>query len=104
MPDARRLTDPLVAEAQAIWDEDRAMCERSASMACAAGPDGSVVLTHCNAGSLATGGIGTALAPVYRAHEAGRRVHVICRRDPAAAAGQPAHHVGADAGRGAVHR
>src|SRR2546421_4645615 len=34
------------------------------------------VLTHCNAGALATGGIGTALAPIYLAHEAGRRVHV----------------------------
>src|SRR5439155_404087 len=39
-------------------------------------PDGAAVLTHCNAGALATGGIGTALAPVYLAHEAGRRVHV----------------------------
>jgi len=35
------------------------------------------VLTHCNAGALATGGIGTALAPVYTAHQAGRRVAVI---------------------------
>ena len=34
------------------------------------------MLTHCNAGALATGGIGTALAPIYLAHEAGRRVHV----------------------------
>jgi methylthioribose-1-phosphate isomerase len=34
------------------------------------------VLTHCNAGALATGGIGTALAPIYLAHDAGRRVHV----------------------------
>lgn len=40
-------------------------------------PDGATVLTHCNAGSLATGGIGTALAPVYKAQEAGRRVQVI---------------------------
>ncbi|MGH7575127.1 MAG: S-methyl-5-thioribose-1-phosphate isomerase, partial [Longimicrobiales bacterium] len=34
------------------------------------------VLTHCNAGALATGGIGTALAPLYLAHEQGRRVKV----------------------------
>lgn len=34
------------------------------------------ILTHCNAGALATGGIGTALAPVYLAHEAGRPVQV----------------------------
>jgi len=39
-------------------------------------PDGATVLTHCNAGALATGGIGTALAPIYLAHDAGRRVHV----------------------------
>jgi len=35
------------------------------------------VLTHCNAGALATAGIGTALAPVYAAHAAGLRVSVI---------------------------
>ena len=35
------------------------------------------VLTHCNAGALATAGIGTALAPVYTAHAAGRSVHVL---------------------------
>ena len=34
------------------------------------------VLTHCNAGWLATGAWGTALAPVYKAHEAGMKVHV----------------------------
>jgi methylthioribose-1-phosphate isomerase len=35
------------------------------------------VATHCNAGALATGGIGTALAPRYTAHEAGHRVRVV---------------------------
>src|SRR5438034_1030328 len=40
-------------------------------------PDGAKVLTHCNAGALATGGIGTALAPIYLAHEAGRKLHVL---------------------------
>jgi methylthioribose-1-phosphate isomerase len=34
------------------------------------------VLTHCNAGALATGGMGTALAPIYTAHAAGRDVRV----------------------------
>jgi methylthioribose-1-phosphate isomerase len=33
-------------------------------------------LTHCNAGALATGGIGTALAPIFVAHAAGKRLHV----------------------------
>ncbi len=77
MPDARRLVDALEREAQAIHAEDRAMCNAIGDHGMALVPDGAVVLTHCNAGSLATGGIGTALAPVYRAHEAGRRVHVI---------------------------
>jgi methylthioribose-1-phosphate isomerase len=36
----------------------------------------SSVLTHCNAGSLATYGIGTALAPIYVAHEKGQAIHV----------------------------
>ena len=36
-----------------------------------------VVLTHCNAGALATGGIGTALAPIYTLHQAGHRVSVV---------------------------
>jgi methylthioribose-1-phosphate isomerase len=39
--------------------------------------DGSTVLTHCNAGSLATGGIGTALAPIKTAHWGGRRLRVL---------------------------
>ena len=36
----------------------------------------SAVLTHCNAGGLATSEFGTALAPVYAAHERGQRIHV----------------------------
>lgn len=67
----------LVAEAQAIWDEDAAMCEAIGRHGLALVPDGAVVHTHCNAGALATGGIGTALAPVYLAHAAGRRVQVV---------------------------
>src|SRR5690606_15313215 len=40
-------------------------------------PDGPAgILTHCNAGALATSGRGTALAPIYLAHAAGRPVHV----------------------------
>ena len=38
--------------------------------------DGMTLLTHCNAGALATGGMGTALAPMYVAHERGLRLHV----------------------------
>ncbi len=38
--------------------------------------DGDTLLTHCNAGALATAGLGTALAPIYLAHKAGKRLHV----------------------------
>src|SRR5205809_1051756 len=66
----------LQAEATAIWAEDRAMCRKIGEHGLALLPDGAKVLTHCNAGALATGGIGTALAPIYLAHEAGRTLHV----------------------------
>jgi len=71
------LWERLQAEATAIWEEDRAMCRRIGEAGLPLVPDGATVLTHCNAGALATGGIGTALAPIYLAHEAGRRVHVL---------------------------
>jgi len=70
------LWERLHAEATAIWEEDRAMCRRIGEAGLPLFPDGTKVLTHCNAGALATGGIGTALAPIYLAHEAGRRVQV----------------------------
>jgi methylthioribose-1-phosphate isomerase len=71
------LGEALMDEAQAIWDEDRAMCQRIGEAGLPLVPDGATVHTHCNAGALATGGIGTALAPIYLAHAAGRRVQVI---------------------------
>jgi methylthioribose-1-phosphate isomerase len=53
------------------------MCARiGAAGASLIGGD-AVVLTHCNAGALATGGMGTALAPVYTLHQSGRRVSVV---------------------------
>jgi methylthioribose-1-phosphate isomerase len=46
-------------------------------------PDGATVLTHCNAGALATAGFGTALGVIYAARDAGRRVQVIaCETRP----------------------
>ena len=73
---AAALWDRLQAEATAIWEEDRAMCRRIGECGLALLPEDANVLTHCNAGALATGGIGTALAPIYLAHAAGRRIHV----------------------------
>ncbi|MDT8271996.1 MAG: S-methyl-5-thioribose-1-phosphate isomerase [Desulfomonilia bacterium] len=61
-------------EAQAIWEEEKlaneAMADRGASLF-VAGKTCSV-LTHCNAGALATGGIGTALGVIRRLHEQGK--------------------------------
>ena len=74
--DARTVLDELKAEATRVLEEDRAMCRRIGEHALALLPDAPRVLTHCNAGALATGGIGTALAPIYLAAEQGRRVHV----------------------------
>jgi methylthioribose-1-phosphate isomerase len=74
---APELAAAVRAEAQAIWDEDRHMCRTIGDAGLPLVPDGATVLTHCNAGALATGGIGTALAPVYAAHAAGRRVAVV---------------------------
>jgi methylthioribose-1-phosphate isomerase len=71
------LREALIAEATAIWDEDRAMCERIGELGASLIPEGATVCTVCNAGVLATGGIGTALAPVYVLHRAGRTPHVV---------------------------
>ena len=66
----------LRLEATAIWEEDRAMCRRIGEHGITLLAEGAKVLTHCNTGALATGGIGTALAPIYLAHDQGRKVHV----------------------------
>ncbi len=70
------LLSGLCAEANAIYEEDRAICERLGEVGAALIRDGWTVLTHCNAGALATAGIGTALAPIYRARGDGKRVAV----------------------------
>jgi methylthioribose-1-phosphate isomerase len=71
------LATALISEANAIWDQDRAMCRRIGELGATLIPDGATVCTMCNAGALATGGIGTALAPVYTLHESGRAPHVV---------------------------
>lgn len=64
-------------EATAILEEDRAMCLRIGEAGAELLRNGARVLTHCNAGALATGGLGTALAPVYVAAERGQNVRVL---------------------------
>ncbi|UCG87854.1 MAG: S-methyl-5-thioribose-1-phosphate isomerase [Gemmatimonadota bacterium] len=72
-----QLVSGLRAEAQRIWDEDAAMCRAIGEAGLPLIEERATVMTHCNAGALATGGIGTALAPVYVAHESNRQVAVI---------------------------
>lgn len=65
-----------VAEAEAIHREDIAMCEAIGANGLPLIEDGAAVLTHCNAGALAVSALGTATAPLYLAHAAGRRLSV----------------------------
>jgi methylthioribose-1-phosphate isomerase len=66
----------VLAEAHAIRDEDEAACRRIGELGAPLLPAPARVLTHCNAGALATAGYGTALGVVRAAHEAGRLAHV----------------------------
>ncbi len=66
----------LLAEAKAIRDEDAAMCRAIGQAGEALVTEGAGVLTHCNAGALATAEYGTALAILYAAHERGRQFRV----------------------------
>jgi methylthioribose-1-phosphate isomerase len=71
------IVDAMREEATAILEEDRAMCLRIGEAGAGLLADGARVLTHCNAGALATGGVGTALAPIYVAASRGKRVGVL---------------------------
>ncbi|TWT45530.1 Methylthioribose-1-phosphate isomerase [Phycisphaerae bacterium RAS1] len=66
----------LLAEADRMAEEDAAACRRIGELGAGLIPDGGGVLTHCNAGALATVAWGTALAPLYVAHERGRRFRI----------------------------
>lgn len=80
-----RTPDALLAEAKAIHAEDAAMCQKIGEYALrfiqqlqpqATSHQPLSFLTHCNAGALATGGIGTATSPMYLAHQLGQPVRV----------------------------
>jgi methylthioribose-1-phosphate isomerase len=70
------LLDRLLAEAHAIADEDRAMCRAIGKHGAELVVSGEGILTHCNAGGLATSDYGTALAVIFSAHEQGKHVRV----------------------------
>src|SRR5262245_47717460 len=66
----------LLEEALATEDEDRRMCRAIGAAGAGLVRDGMGVLTHCNAGGLATADYGTALAVLFSAHEQGRQFEV----------------------------
>jgi methylthioribose-1-phosphate isomerase len=69
--------DALMAEAQRLLAEDIQINRQIGTHGLALVPDNSTILTHCNAGALATAGYGTALGVVRAAHFAGRQVQVL---------------------------
>jgi methylthioribose-1-phosphate isomerase len=75
--DGVAIAEAIADEARRITDDDLAMSRAIGEHGLALLPDPAVVLTHCNAGALATAGLGTALAPVYAAHAAGRAIAVV---------------------------
>jgi methylthioribose-1-phosphate isomerase len=66
----------LLAEARAIHEEDRQMCRAIGRHGAELFRDGQGVLTHCNAGGLATADYGTALAVFFAAAESGKTLHI----------------------------
>jgi methylthioribose-1-phosphate isomerase len=72
-----RLDVALREEATVIWNEDRAMCQRIGTLGSSLIAEGGTLATICNAGALATGGMGTALAPIYSLHQSGVPLHVL---------------------------
>src|SRR5580698_4562546 len=66
----------MVEEAQIIREEDIAICRAIGRNGVELVPAGKTVLTHCNAGALATAGYGTALGVIRAAVEQGKKIHV----------------------------
>lgn len=64
----------LLNEAKQIRDEDAAMCQSIGQAGSALVPEGAGVLTHCNAGALATADFGTALSVIFHAHAQGKGI------------------------------
>ena len=73
----------ILAEAEAIHREDVAACRRMGELGALDVPEGATVMTHCNAGALATGGWGTALGVIRSAWAAGKLKKVLaCETRP----------------------
>jgi len=66
----------LLDESIAVLEEDKQMCRQIGEHGAELIKDGDSILTHCNAGGLATSDYGTALAVMFKAHEHGKTIHV----------------------------
>ncbi|MEW6096704.1 MAG: S-methyl-5-thioribose-1-phosphate isomerase [bacterium] len=71
-----KLKKALLTEAILIHEDDKEKCRKMGEYGASLIKDGDTVLTHCNAGALATGGMGTALSPIYIAKKQGKKVKV----------------------------
>lgn len=69
--------EAMRAEAEKIHVEDVEACRAMGALGAEDVPDEAMILTHCNAGALATGGYGTALGVIRAAHEAGKKITVL---------------------------
>jgi len=69
-------TEKDLEEAMSIEDDDAEKCRRIGEYGSELLPSNAVVITHCNAGAMATAGIGTALAVIYKAVEKGKKIKV----------------------------
>ncbi len=76
-------TEKMAQEARELHRAEIGACRKIGALGAALVPDGATILTHCNAGALATGGYGTALGIVRAAKEAGKNIRVIaCETRP----------------------
>jgi len=73
LPEMRKFA---IREAIKIHHEDASMCSKIGTNGAALLSDGMTILTHCNAGALATAGMGTALAVIYAAASQGKKLKV----------------------------
>ena len=74
--DLKSIRELLKAESIAIESEDLQICREIGKNGAALVKEGASILTHCNAGGLATAGYGTALGVIRAAHEAGKGIRV----------------------------
>lgn len=72
----KEMADKLLKEALDIWEEDIQTCRLIGEHGNSIIEPGNTILTHCNAGALATGAYGTALSVIYTAHRSGKNIHV----------------------------